>query len=325
MEEGDARALYDEAPTRVVLTRPIQWDDLDTPTIGAARVSLPLPEIPSRARRRISRSDWTLLIAAIAIVIALVGTAAVFGLAGLPSPSGNAAPAGVGVTAPATATPTATLAPTATATPLPAVEASYVSTDLTTQGSWQGQYGGQGYIVVGDTQQLPASIQVTPANQQEFTWAGSTTDPRALQMGSNPGDRVAACWYATGSFTIDVNITDGQTYQLALYVVDWDQLSRAEIINVLDATTDTVLDTRSVTSFTNGQYLVWNVRGHIAMQITNAPNSPNAVVSGLFLAPAAVPGQTPSATPVATDTPSTPPDATPTLGADATPTVPPSP
>jgi hypothetical protein len=77
-----------------------------------------------------------------------------------------------------------------------------------------------------------------------------------------------------------------------------------------------VLDTRSVTSFGGGQWLVWSVRGHIAIQITNAPGSPNAVASGLFFAPASAPGATPSASPAATDTP-TP---TPASGGDATPT-----
>ena len=41
-----------------------------------------------------------------------------------------------------------------------------------------------------------------------MTWAGSTTDPRALQV---PGtaNGVAAAWYSNTSFTFDINFTDG--------------------------------------------------------------------------------------------------------------------
>lgn len=316
---------YLDAPTmssplfRAPITAPISAPIFSSPISGSLR-DTPISQGAARTGRRISRNEWTLLIAAVGVVLMLVGTVAVLGFVGLPS-SGNNSPSGAGAIAPAaTATATATPAPTATATPLPAIAASFLTQDTSTQGNWQGQYGAHGYVIVGDSQQLPSSIQVAPANQQEFDWASSTSDPRALLKGSNPSDRVAACWYATGSFTIDVNITDGQTYQMALYMVDWDQQSRAEIINVLDPSTDTVLDTRSVTGFGSGEWLVWNVRGHIAIQITNAPGSINAVVSGIFFAPASQPGATPTAptvAPSATDTPGGTPPATP---GDATPT-----
>jgi hypothetical protein len=37
------------------------------------------------------------------------------------------------------------------------------------------------------------------------------------------------------SFTIDVNVTDGATHQVALYTIDWDLLNRTERIDVLNA------------------------------------------------------------------------------------------
>src|SRR4029077_3399698 len=45
-----------------------------------------------------------------------------------------------------------------------------------------------------------------------------------------------------------------------------------------------VLDTRNVMSFSGGQYLVWNVVGHVVFQIT-AVSGPNAVGGGIFFAP----------------------------------------
>jgi hypothetical protein len=331
-DAGEGIPDADDTPTQLLPARQLRWEqDPDAPTVSSsffgAPISAPVRDAPmsqsaGRAGRRISRNDWLLLLAAVGIVLVLVGTAAALGLLGLPSSSGNNASSGAGAPSAATATPTATPAPTATTTPLPAVAASFTTQDTATQGSWQGQYGAQGYVVIGDTQQLPASIQVAPTNQQEVHWADSSSDPRALQKASNPADRIAACWYSNSSFTIDVTITDGQTYQMALYVVDWDQQRRAEIVNILDPSTDAVLDTRSVTRFGAGAWLVWSVRGHIALQITNAPGSLTAVVSGLFFAPAPAPapGATPNASPAATDTPTT----TPTSGGDATPTNTPS-
>jgi hypothetical protein len=50
-------------------------------------------------------------------------------------------------------------------------------------------------------------------------------------------------------------------------------------VDILDAN-NTLLDSRSVSSFVNGQYLVWNLSGHVIVKITNT--SSNAVLSGLF-------------------------------------------
>jgi len=39
---------------------------------------------------------------------------------------------------------------------------------------------------------------------------------------SNPADRIAANWYSSGSFTIDLAFHDSNTHQVAVYLVDWD-------------------------------------------------------------------------------------------------------
>ena len=63
---------------------------------------------------------------------------------------------------------------------------------------------------------------------------------------------------------------------MAIYAVDWDSGGRAENVSVLDAVTGTVLDTRSLSSFSNGQYLVWTIKGHVTISVTQT--SPNAVI-----------------------------------------------
>ena len=93
--------------------------------------------------------------------------------------------------------------------------------------------------------------------------------------------RIAACWFSGSSFNVDVNLTDQGSHRVALYLLDWDSNARVTRVDVLDAATQQVLDTRTVAGFTGGQHLVWNVQGHVVFRFTNA-GGPNAVLSGIF-------------------------------------------
>ena len=106
-----------------------------------------------------------------------------------------------------------------TISPSTSASATYLKTDATTQGNWIGAYGAQGYDVIGNAASLPSYATITPAGQSTSTWATSTTDPRALQGAGGTG-RIAACWYSATSFTVDVNLTDGQAHDLELYFLD---------------------------------------------------------------------------------------------------------
>ena len=134
-------------------------------------------------------------------------------------------------------------------TPTPTATASFLEQDATTQGSWIGTYGAQGYDIVCGPSSLPAGDTVTPSGQSTYTWTTTSTDPRALQV---PGssNRVAAVWYSATSFTVDVNLGDGQTHDLELYFDDWDNKGRSEQVQISDAGTGTVLDTETISSFT---------------------------------------------------------------------------
>ena len=164
---------------------------------------------------------------------------------------------------------------------------TYVRTDAVTQGSWKGIYGADGVYVIGETASYPTYATVTASNNASWTWATSTSNVAAVEKVSST-DRIASCWYSTNVFTVDVNLTDGQTHGLALYALDWDSFGpRNQTVEILDATTGTVVDSRPVSSFTNGRYLVWDARGHIQIRVTNLNASANAVISGLFFGPPA--------------------------------------
>jgi hypothetical protein len=158
--------------------------------------------------------------------------------------------------------------------------ATFVKLDATTQGNWLGKYGSEGYTVVGDLTLNPAYVTPVPAGQSQWIWTSSTSDVRALQAASNPSNRLAATWYAS-SFTVDLNIADSNTHQLALYSVDWDSAARRQAVDILDGNGN-VLNTQNLTSsFNGGVYLVWNVSGHVKIRVTQTAGA-NAVLTGLF-------------------------------------------
>ncbi len=132
----------------------------------------------------------------------------------------------------------------------------------------------------------PASLAMPRSRrraQSTYTWAATTTDPRALQTAGGTS-RIAACWYSYTSFTVDVNLTDGQTHDLELYFVDWDTTKRSESVTLSNAVTGTVLSTETVSSFNSGVYLKWAVSGNVLITFTTL-SGVNAVLSGLFFDP----------------------------------------
>jgi hypothetical protein len=167
-------------------------------------------------------------------------------------------------------------------TPATAVFAKY---DTTTQGTWKGVYGSNGWAIAEDSTNYPAYATVALNGESNYVWASSTTDVRALESGATSG-RIASTWYSYSSFTINVNLTDGKAHQVAMYAVDWDDLGCAETITLTDASSGTLLDTRSISGFSSGEWLVWNLTGNVLVTVTLNGNQ-NAVISGIFFDPAA--------------------------------------
>lgn len=166
-------------------------------------------------------------------------------------------------------------------TPAPsAATASFVKVDTATIGSWRNVFGADGYVLTNETASLPSYAQLTTSGANLHTWVSSTSDARALQRSANPGDRAAACWYF-GTMILDLNLTDANSHQVALYFVDWDERGRSETVEILDAGGN-VLDSRPMARFVGGQYLVWNLSGRVRIRITNLTTHVNAVLSGVF-------------------------------------------
>lgn len=172
--------------------------------------------------------------------------------------------------------------------PPPTAAATLARVDSSTEGSWRGVYGSQGYDLFDGPQSLPSYAQVTvplsSTNASQWIWQNPTADPRALQEPSPSTSRIGACDYSGNTFSVDVNLTDGQTHQVALEVLDYDAQGRAETVQVSDAATGALLDSRTVSNFQGGQYLVYDLTGHVKITFIN--NGPaNAVLSGIFVDP----------------------------------------
>ena len=121
------------------------------------------------------------------------------------------------------------------------------------------------------------------AGQSTYTWAASTTDRRALQ---NPGGsgRIAAVLVLPTSFSVDVNLTDGQTHDLALYAVDWDNRGGASRSRSPTPPPGPCWTPRR--SRRSPAEPTWTGRsaGNVVITVTML-GGPNAVLSGLFFDP----------------------------------------
>ncbi len=78
-------------------------------------------------------------------------------------------------------------------------------------------------------------------------------------------------------------------------MLDYDGNGRSEQIQFSNAGTGAVLSTETVSNFSGGAYLNWTISGNVLITITKQARA-NAVLSGLFLDPAATSKSTPTIT-----------------------------
>lgn len=166
----------------------------------------------------------------------------------------------------------------------PAATATFVREDRTTQGNWRSVYGLEGYSIANDGVTLPSSLNFSFSNTvQYYTWTTNTSDVRALQNHANNGGRVAPAYYSTTSFDGRFDFTDGQEHQVAFYFLDWDSGGvRTAQVQVIEADTGRILETRNIASYHLGAYLVWKVKGSVVFRFKNT-GPHNVAFGGFFI------------------------------------------
>lgn len=161
--------------------------------------------------------------------------------------------------------------------------ATYLGPDSATQGAWIGKYGTTGYLVANGASSVPAFASANVTGAFTYTWAGETTDPRALQLGGSSSFGIASSYtqYSSIAFTINATVTDSNTHRMALYMLDWDGTAHSQTITISDAITHTVLDTQMLSGFHNGIYAGWNFKGSVVIKVTPAAGQ-SPLISGVF-------------------------------------------
>ena len=144
--------------------------------------------------------------------------------------------------------------------------ATFVKTDTTTGANYKGVYGASGSVIALQSSTPPPTASYTVVGDSTYTWAS--------------GVYGGTCFYAAPTFSISLNITG--TQQIALYAIDYDQKGRGETFQVLNGSI--ILDTRTISAFMAGNYVVWDISGAVTIKIT-ATAGPNAVVSAIFFDP----------------------------------------
>jgi hypothetical protein len=170
----------------------------------------------------------------------------------------------------------------ATVVVTPAGTASYIGTDVNTQGNWKGPYGSQGEYIVNDSKTLP-SYGTLSTSGSAVTYASSSNSFSALQRKTS--GRIASALSASGSVSLGLNLTDAHVHRIDVYLLNWSGKSAAsEKVSVLDASTGAVLSSVTISSYAAGKYAAFNVSGNVTIKVT-AVSGTVATVSGLFIDP----------------------------------------
>jgi hypothetical protein len=168
----------------------------------------------------------------------------------------------------------------------PSGDVTFIGYDDSTKGNWKKQYGSEGKILIAGEQHIPEYATVSYLNGADHIWSAITQDVQALQKDSGTA-RIAAVRSAGTHEIIDVNFTDDKEHAVSLYCLDWDRKGRWLVVDVIDANTRKLLDSRNLTGFEQGRYIKYHIKGRVQIRLTNVWTeryklSPDAGFSGLF-------------------------------------------
>ena len=167
-----------------------------------------------------------------------------------------------------------------TVTPAPV---TFNGIDSTTKGDWTGKYGSGGYIIPNGISSPLSYTTFSVAGGFPYTYANDTLDPRALQTspGSSMGIASAFTDYYNTGFSLNVNLNDGKSHSVSLYLLDWDTTQRVETVTISDASSGVVYNTETFSNFNGGVWANYTMTGNLKITVTPMA-APGAAVSGVF-------------------------------------------
>jgi hypothetical protein len=162
--------------------------------------------------------------------------------------------------------------------------ASVTGTDTATSGNWPFKYGQEGHWLAMSDPSFPAVFEASLEGASLWTWSDQANDERALIASAGGDLRQARAWYSSDPMTLNLGVYDTQMHAVSLYFLDYDNSSRVEQVELLDAV-GISLGKVNIDNFSNGEYLNLVVQGAVQVRITPL-HGPNAVLSGVFVDPA---------------------------------------
>jgi hypothetical protein len=164
---------------------------------------------------------------------------------------------------------------------------TFLATDSTTLGNWKGVYGQDGNVIAQSSVLVPGYAGFGTAGAVNLVLLdNNATDPRALlkqQPSFSPTERVESYFHTLSSMDFLIGTNDGQAHRIALYFCDYDRAGRSVMVETLDTGTGSILDTRTLTSYQGGVYLVYNYSGNVTFRVINAnAGTPTGAFSGFF-------------------------------------------
>lgn len=168
--------------------------------------------------------------------------------------------------------------------------ATFISIDNTSspRGDWIGTRGQDGYMMVGENSDYvtsqPSYINLITGASLLYTWNSNTAEYRGLQKPWAPHQRIASTFYDDNSFYHSFQTIGTPSYQLWLYLLDWDPAFRSVRVDVTEYNNFTnVYATYSSLSpsFEQGLWIRFDCVGSVSV-FCQRLDGQNAVISGYF-------------------------------------------
>jgi hypothetical protein len=151
--------------------------------------------------------------------------------------------------------------------------ATYLGTDTTTLGNWKGVYGQDGNVIAQHSVLVPGYASFDTAGAINL-YLGNlwSTDPRALLKQTysySATERIESWFHTPTSMDFRIGASDATARRVALYFCDYDRAGRSVTVQTLDTAAGTVLDSRQLTNYQAGVYLVYSYSGGVTFRIVN--------------------------------------------------------
>jgi hypothetical protein len=156
--------------------------------------------------------------------------------------------------------------------------AEFLGSDTNTLGAWSLRYGADGYVIAGDSTNLPSFLDLDWQNAFLYISGDAPIGFSPLERASG-GGRIVAYEFNSSEFSVVVDVLDGKPCTVGFYFLDWEDVDR-ELNVAVESADGFQLDSRQVEQFSAGEYLLWKVQGRTKFRFSTA--SVNAVVSGFF-------------------------------------------